>query len=107
MKAPAVLMAHINRLFQPCLDRFVIEIIDDILVYSPEEEAHSKHLRLILQRLHEERLYAKISKCEYWLLQMGLSVTRDLRRGCSSRPQKKINIGGKTLYALKEMDGTT
>ena len=53
--------------FRPYLDSFVIVFIDDILVYSKTEEDHVRHLRIVLQRLREERLYAKFSKCEFWL----------------------------------------
>ena len=56
-----------NSVFMPELDRFVIVFIDDILVYSKNEEDHADHLRVVLQRLWDHRLYAKFSKCEFWL----------------------------------------
>ncbi|KAK5845393.1 hypothetical protein PVK06_001575 [Gossypium arboreum] len=56
-----------NRVFQPYLDRFVVVFIDDILVYSETEEKHDEHLRVVLQVLREKQLYAKFSKCEFWL----------------------------------------
>ena len=56
-----------NRVFQPYLDRFVIVFIDDILVYSGSSEEHSEHLRIVLQTLREQQLYAKLSKCQFWL----------------------------------------
>ena len=65
--APAVFMALMNKVFQPYLDEFVVVFIDDILVYSPNEEEHAKHLNKVLQRLREEKLYAKYDKCEFWL----------------------------------------
>ena len=51
----------------PELDKFVIVFIDDILIYSKNEEDHAKHLRVVLQRLWDHHLYAKFSKCEFWL----------------------------------------
>ncbi|KAK5802736.1 hypothetical protein PVK06_030354 [Gossypium arboreum] len=56
-----------NRVFQPYLDQFVVIFIDDILVYSETEEKHDEHLRVVLQVLREKQLYAKFSKCEFWL----------------------------------------
>ena len=68
--ASATLMDLMNRVFKNFLDRFVIVLIDDILVYSSTEEEHEHHLRLVLQRLREHSLYAKFSKCEFWLPQV-------------------------------------
>ncbi|XP_072980902.1 uncharacterized protein [Typha angustifolia] len=68
--APAVFMDLMNRVFQPYLDQFVIVFIDDILIYSTSEEEHEYHLRLILQILREKKLFAKFSKCEFWLDQV-------------------------------------
>jgi hypothetical protein len=51
----------------PELDKFVIVFIDDILVYSENEEDHAEHLRIVLTRLRDHQLYAKFSKCEFWL----------------------------------------
>ncbi|GJW14573.1 putative reverse transcriptase domain-containing protein [Tanacetum coccineum] len=65
--APAVFMDLINRVCKPYLDKFVIVFIDDILVYSKEKEEHGKHLKIILELLKKERLYAKFSKCDFWL----------------------------------------
>ncbi|GKC07705.1 putative reverse transcriptase domain-containing protein [Tanacetum coccineum] len=65
--APAVFMDLINRVCKPYLDKFVIMFIDDILVYSKDEEEHGKHLKIILKLLKKERLYAKFSKCDFWL----------------------------------------
>ncbi|KAG8492987.1 hypothetical protein CXB51_010205 [Gossypium anomalum] len=60
-------MDLMNRVFQPYLDRFVVVFIDDILVYSETETKHDEHLRIVLQVLREKELYAKFSKCEFWL----------------------------------------
>ena len=65
--APAAFMDLMNQVFQPYLDRFVIVFIDDILVYSGSLEEHSEHLRIVLQTLRERQLYAKLSKCQFWL----------------------------------------
>jgi len=56
-----------NSVFMPELDKFVVVFIDDILVYSRNEEEHVEHLRVVLTRLREHQLYAKFSKCEFWL----------------------------------------
>ncbi|GJT29667.1 putative reverse transcriptase domain-containing protein [Tanacetum coccineum] len=65
--APAVFMDLMNRVCKPYLDKFVIVFIDDILIYSKDEEEHGKHLKIILELLKKERLYAKFSKCDFWL----------------------------------------
>ncbi|GKB59920.1 putative reverse transcriptase domain-containing protein [Tanacetum coccineum] len=65
--APAVFMDLMNRVCRPYLDKFVIVFIDDILIYSKTQEEHVEHLRLVLGLLKKEKLYAKFSKCEFWL----------------------------------------
>ncbi|GKA20970.1 putative reverse transcriptase domain-containing protein [Tanacetum coccineum] len=65
--APTIFMDLMNRVFKPYLDRFVIVFIDDILIYSKSIKEHEGHLKLILKLLKEEELYAKFSKCEFWL----------------------------------------
>ncbi|GKA84343.1 putative reverse transcriptase domain-containing protein, partial [Tanacetum coccineum] len=62
-----VFMDLMNRVCKPYLDKFVIMFIDDILVYSKDEEEHVKHLKIILELLKKERLYANFSKCDFWL----------------------------------------
>ncbi|XP_019059514.1 PREDICTED: uncharacterized protein LOC104825588 [Tarenaya hassleriana] len=69
--APAVFMQLMNRVFMDYLDEFVIIFIDDILIYSPDRCSHEQHLRLVLQRLREQKLYAKFSKCAFWLQEVG------------------------------------
>ncbi|GKD75196.1 putative reverse transcriptase domain-containing protein [Tanacetum coccineum] len=65
--APAVFMDLMNRVCKPYLDKFVIVFIDDILIYSKDEKEHEEHLKAILGLLKEEKLYAKFSKCEFWI----------------------------------------
>src|ERR1043165_2015170 len=65
--APGVFMEYMNGIFYPYLDRFVVVFIDDILIYSKSEEEHAEHLRIMLEVLKEKKLYAKLSKCEFWL----------------------------------------
>ncbi|CAJ2636548.1 unnamed protein product [Trifolium pratense] len=65
--ARGVFMEYMNRIFHSFLDKFVVVFIDDILVYSKSEEEHKEHLRIVLQILKEKKLYAKLSKCEFWL----------------------------------------
>ncbi|GKA76218.1 reverse transcriptase domain-containing protein [Tanacetum coccineum] len=65
--APAIIMDLMNRVCRPYLDKFVIVFIDDILIYSKTQEDHVEHLRLVLKLLKKEKLYAKFSKCQFWL----------------------------------------
>ena len=60
-------MSLMNGLFKPYLDLFVNVFIDDILIYSKSRKEHEEHLRIVLELLREKRLYAKFSKCEFWL----------------------------------------
>jgi hypothetical protein len=65
--APAYFMYLMNSVFMPELDRFIVVFIDDILIYSKNLEDHARHLHVVLQRLRDHHLYAKFSKCEFWL----------------------------------------
>nr|GEZ89232.1 putative reverse transcriptase domain-containing protein [Tanacetum cinerariifolium] len=65
--APAVFMDLMNRVCKPYLDKFVIIFINDILIYSKDEKEHAEHLKAILELLKKEELYAKFSKCEFWI----------------------------------------
>jgi hypothetical protein len=65
--APVHFMYLMNSVFMLELDKFVVVFIDDILIYSKNEEEHTKHLRIVLTRLREHQLYAKFSKCAFWL----------------------------------------
>jgi hypothetical protein len=65
--APAYFMNLMNKVFMEYLDRFVVVFVDNILIYSKSESDHEEHLRLVLQRLRDNQLYAKFSKCEFWI----------------------------------------
>jgi hypothetical protein len=65
--ALAYFMNLMNKVFMEYLDQFLVVFIDDILVYSQNEEAHEDHLRLVLQEFRDNQLYAKFSKCDFWL----------------------------------------
>ncbi|KAL5556113.1 hypothetical protein UlMin_038349 [Ulmus minor] len=86
--APAAFMDLMNRVFKEFLDKFVIVFIDDILIYSKTKEEHEEHLRITLRTLEEHKLYAKFSKCEFWLDKvhfLGHVVSKD---GVSVDPAK-------------------
>ena len=68
--APATFMDLMHRVFQTYLDQFVVIFVDDTLIYSQFKEEHEDHLRIVLQALREHWLYAKFSKCEFWLTEV-------------------------------------
>ena len=63
-------MDLMHRVFQPYVDQFVVVFVDGILIYSQSEEEHEDHLRIVLQALKDHKLYAKFSKCEFWLTEV-------------------------------------
>jgi hypothetical protein len=67
---PAYFMYLMNKVFMEYLDKFVVVFIDDILIFSKTEEEHEKHLRIVLEKLRSNQLYAKFSKCEFWLTEL-------------------------------------
>jgi hypothetical protein len=78
--APAYFMYLMNSVFMPELDKFVVVFIDDIPVYSKNEPEHTKHLHIVLQRLRDHQLYAKLSKCDFWLREikfLGHTISQD------------------------------
>jgi hypothetical protein len=86
--ASTYFMYLMNSVFMPELDKFVVVFIDDILVYSRNEHEHTMHLHTVLQRLHDHRLYAKLSKCDFWLREikfLGHTISQD---GISVDPKK-------------------
>jgi hypothetical protein len=77
-----------NSVFMTELDKFVVVFIDDILIYSKNDKEHAKHLRIVLQRFRDHKLYAKFSKCEFWLNSvqyLGHTISKD---GISIDPSK-------------------
>ena len=85
---PAAFMDLMNRVFHDYLDRFVIVFIDDILVYSKSPEEHQQHLKLVLQRLREKKLYAKFSKCNIWLEEIAFLGHIVKKEGVMVDPEK-------------------
>jgi hypothetical protein len=90
--APAYFMNLMNKVFMKFLDKFVVVFIDDILVYSKTEEEHAEHLRLVLGTLREHQLYAKFSKCEFWLKEVGFLGHVISAGGVSIDPSKITSI---------------
>jgi hypothetical protein len=68
--APAYFMYLMNKVFMEYLDRFIVVFNDDILIFSRTMEEHEEHLRLVLEKLRSNQLYAKFSKCEFWLTEV-------------------------------------
>ena len=86
--APAAFMDLMHRIFQPYLDQFVVVFVDDILIYSQSEWEHEYHLRIILQLLRDHQLYAKFSKCEFWLTEVRFLGYVVSASGVSVDPEK-------------------
>jgi hypothetical protein len=77
-----------NRVFKEYLDQFVVVFIDDILIYSKSPKEHEDHLRIVLQKLRNERLYAKFSKCEFWLERISFLEHVISKEGITVDPKK-------------------
>jgi hypothetical protein len=90
--APAYFMYMMNKVFVEYLDKFIVVFIDDILVYSRNEEEHEGHLRLVLQKLRDHKLYAKLSKCEFWLKQVAFLGHVVSKGGISGDPSKVQDV---------------
>jgi hypothetical protein len=86
--APAYFMYLMNKVFMEYFDKFVVVLIDDILVFSKNEEEHEEHLRMVLQKLREYQLYAKLSKCEFWLNEVSFLGHIICKVGVSVDPTK-------------------
>jgi hypothetical protein len=89
--APALFMNLMNTVFMDYLDKFVVVFIDNILKYSQSEEEHVDHLKMVLQRLREHQLYAKLSKCEFWIdevMFLGHIINKD---GLAVDPKKVVD----------------
>ena len=89
--APAAFMDLMNRVFRPYVDQFVVVFIDDILVYSKDRENHEAHLRVVLETLRKEQLYAKLNKCEFWLNEVSFLGHIVSKEGIRVDP-KKIEV---------------
>jgi hypothetical protein len=90
--APAYLIYLMNKVFMEYLDQFVVVFIDDILVYSKNEDEHEEHLRLVLEKLKEDQLYAKFSKCEFWLDEVSFLGHVITDGGIAVDPRKVIDM---------------
>jgi hypothetical protein len=90
--APAYFMYLMNKVFMKYLDKFVIIFNDDILILSKIEEEHEKHLRLVLEKLISNQLYAKFSKCEFWLTKVTFLGHVISARGVSVDPNKVRDV---------------
>jgi hypothetical protein len=86
--APTYFMYLMNSVFMNELDKFVVVFIDDILIYSKNESEHAKHLRIVLQRLRDHKLYVKFSKCEFWLDSVKFLCHNISKDGISVDPSK-------------------
>ena len=86
---PTAFMDLMHRVFQLYLDQFVIVFVDDILIYFQSKSEHEDHLRIVLQLLRDHQLYAKFSKCEFWLTKVRFFGTR----GVSSRHVSGPRVG--------------
>jgi hypothetical protein len=90
--ASAYFIYLMNKVFMEYLDKFVVVFINDILVYSRSEEEHEHHLCLALQKLREHRLYAKLSKCEFWMKQVAFLGHVISKGGISMDPSKVQDV---------------
>jgi hypothetical protein len=90
--ASAYFMYLMNKVFMKYLDKFIVVFIDDILVYSISEEEREEHLHLTLQKLRENRLYAKLSKCEFWIKQVTFLEHVILKGGIYVDPSKVRDV---------------
>ena len=85
---PTAFMDLMHRVFQPYLDQFVVVFVDNILIYSQSEWEHEYHLRIVLQLLRDRQLYAKFSKCEFWLTEVRFVGHMVFASGVSVNPEK-------------------
>jgi hypothetical protein len=90
--APAYFMYLMNKVFMEYLDKLIVVFIDDILIFSKNDEEHNEHLRLVLQKLRENQLYAKLSKCEFWLKEVSFLGHIISEGGISVDPSKVESV---------------
>ena len=86
--APAYFMNRMNKVFMDELDKFVIVFIDDILIYSKSVQEHEQHLRVVLEKLRANKLYAKFRKCEFWLEKVAFLGHILTSEGVAVNPEK-------------------
>jgi hypothetical protein len=92
--APAYFMNLMNMVFMDYLDRFVVVFVDDFLIYSKNDSDHEEHLWMVLQKLQDNQLYAKFSKCEFWLDEVPFLGHIISKGGISMDPVKVREIVG-------------
>jgi hypothetical protein len=98
--APAYFMNLMNKVFMEYLDRIIVVFIDDILIYSKNDSDHEEHLRMVLQKLRDNRLYAKFTKCEFWLDEVPFLGHMISKGGISVDPAKVKEIVGWKIPSL-------
>jgi hypothetical protein len=104
MNALAHFMYLMNSVFMPELDKFVMVFINDIIIYSRSMEEHEEHLRIVLQRLREHQLYAKFSKCEFWIKKVPFLGHVVSPEGIAMNPSKvKEVLDWKPLTSVSEV----
>jgi hypothetical protein len=92
--APAYFMNLMNKVFMEYLDRFIVVFINDILIYSKNDNDHEEHMRMVLQKLWDNQFYAKFSKCELWLDEVPFLGHIISKGGISVDPVKVTRIVG-------------
>jgi hypothetical protein len=92
INAPTYFVYLMNKVFMEYLDKFVNVFIDDILIFSKTEEEHEKHLRMVLEKLRSNQLYAKFSKCEFWLREVAFLGHVISAGGISVDPSKVNDV---------------
>ena len=102
-------MDLMHRVFQLYLDQFVMVFVDDILIYSQSNEEHEDHLRIILQSFREHRLYAKFSKCKFWLTKVRFLEHVVSASGVSMEPKKVKEVMSwerpKSVFEIRSLLG--
>jgi hypothetical protein len=92
INAPAYFMYLMNKVFMEYLDKFVVVLIDDILIFSKNEEQNDEHLRSVSQKLKENQLYAKLNKCKFWLKEVSFLGHIIFEGGISIDPSKVKDV---------------